>query len=89
MTQADLDETILALCMDAGPPRTICPTDVAKAYAAARDEDALAWRSHLGEVRRRAVTLAEQGRIVIYRKGKPIDPAETRGVIRLGLPRHD
>ena len=84
-----LDETILALCLDAGPSKTICPTDAAKAHAAARGEDALAWRSHLTEVRRRAVALAHAGQIVIYRKGKPADPDNFRGVIRLGLPRHD
>jgi hypothetical protein len=89
MSHPTLDSTILDLCMDAGPSRTICPTDAARAFSAARGDDALAWRSHLTEVRRRAVALAQDGRIVIYRKGKPIDPAETRGVIRLGLPRHD
>jgi hypothetical protein len=26
---------------------------------------------------------------VIYRKGKPVDPNDFRGVYRLGLPRHD
>jgi len=26
---------------------------------------------------------------VIYRKGKPADPNDFRGVYRLGLPRHD
>jgi hypothetical protein len=35
------------------------------------------------------VALAKQGRIVIYRKGRPADPDEFRGVYRLGLPRHD
>lgn len=89
MTHSSLDETILALCHDAGPAKTICPTDAAKAHAAARGEEALAWRSHLTEVRRRAIALAHEGRLVIYRKGKPIEPDETRGVIRLGLPRHD
>lgn len=84
-----IDTTILTLCADAGPSKTICPTDAAKAHAAARGEDALAWRTHLSEVRRRAVALAHSGQIVIYRKGKPADPDNFRGVIRLGLPRHD
>jgi hypothetical protein len=26
---------------------------------------------------------------VIYRKGKPVDPLDFRGVYRLGLPRQD
>jgi hypothetical protein len=66
--------------------RTICPTDAAKAFAAARGEDDLAWRSHLQEVRRTAVKLAIHGKLVIYRKGKIADPNEFRGVYRLGLP---
>jgi hypothetical protein len=93
MTDADspktLAATVLTLCVDASPNRTICPTDAAKAYAQARDEGPLGWRSHLQEVRRVAVQLANEGRIVIYRKGKPVDPNEFRGVYRLGAPHDD
>jgi len=35
------------------------------------------------------VDLAQAGRLVIYRKGKPVDPLDFKGVYRLGLPRHD
>ncbi len=83
-----LGDTMLALCAEAGPTRTICPTDAAKAFAKARGEDSLGWRNHLQEVRRTAVRLADEGRLVIYRKGKPVDPHEFRGVYRLG-PRRD
>ena len=68
------------------PRRTISPTDAAKAFAEARGEDELGWRSHLGEVRRAAVRLALEGRLVIYRKGKIVDPTDFRGVYRLGAP---
>ena len=37
-------------------------------------------------VRRVAQNLAREGRIAIYRKGKPVDPDNFKGVIRLGLP---
>jgi hypothetical protein len=40
-------------------------------------------------VRRTAVVLAKQGRLVIYRKGRPADPDDFRGVYRLGLPRSE
>ncbi len=80
---------IFALCVAAGAGDTINPTDAAQACAAARGEDALAWRAYLPQVRRAAVRLAEAGRIVIYRKGKPVDPRDFRGVYRLGLPRFD
>jgi len=35
-------------------------------------------------VRRAAVKLALGGRLIIYRKGKPVDPNDFRGVYRLG-----
>jgi hypothetical protein len=85
----NLEETILELCGALGAHKTICPTDAAKALAARRGEGELGWRSHLAEVRRVAVRLAEAGRLVIYRKGKPVDPRDFRGVYRLGLPRVD
>jgi hypothetical protein len=47
------------------------------------------WPDLLIPIRRAAVDLALAGRLVIYRKGKPVDPADFKGVYRLGLPRHD
>ncbi len=84
-----LEGVILKLCAEARPGRTICPTDAAQAFAAARNEGELGWRSHLQAVRGSAVRLAEAGRIVIYRKGKPVDPHDFRGVYRLGAPRSE
>ncbi|MCH2458586.1 MAG: DUF3253 domain-containing protein [Henriciella sp.] len=40
----------------------------------------------MGEIRVRAVKLADAGQIAIYRKGKPVDPHDFKGVYRLGLP---
>lgn len=87
--QPALPDVIVTLCAEAGPGKTICPTDAAKAYAHERGEDELAWREWLTKVRRSAVDLAREGRIVIYRKGKPVDPNDFRGVYRLGLPRSE
>ncbi len=81
-----LEKVIASLCSETPQGRTICPTDAAKAYAAAQGENELAWRSHLSEVRRAAVSLAVAGRLVIYRKGKMVDPYDFRGVYRLGAP---
>ncbi|MBY0364025.1 MAG: DUF3253 domain-containing protein, partial [Phreatobacter sp.] len=39
--------------------------------------------------RRAAVGLAREGRLVILRKGKPVDPNDFRGVYRLTVPRQD
>lgn len=84
-----LEAVILKMCADAKSGGTISPTDAATAYASARGEDDLAWRSHLQSVRKVAVELADAGRLVIYRKGKPADPHDFRGVYRLGAPRID
>ncbi len=37
-------------------------------------------------IRRVAVRLMKEGRIVITRKGRPVDPDDFRGVYRLKLP---
>jgi hypothetical protein len=80
-----LDALIANLCAGAATGRTISPADVAKAFASARGEDD--WRAYLHEVRRAAVRLALAGKVVIHRKGKPVDPTDFRGVYRLGAPR--
>ena len=84
-----LAETIVDLCVKAGEGKSICPMEAAKSYAAARNEGELGWRNHLSDVRRTAKKLANEGALVILRKGKPADPSEVRGVIRLTLPSHD
>jgi hypothetical protein len=84
-----LEDVILRVCGDAGPGKSVDPTAVAKAFAEGRGEDDLAWRKWLSHVRTAAIGLARQGRLVIYRKGKPADPEDFRGVWRLGLPRGD
>ncbi len=56
------------------------------AHAIQHDGD---WHGLLMPIRRAAVALAQSGRLIIYRKGKPADPDDFRGVYWLGLPRHD
>ena len=79
MTQeADIAATILRLVEARGPEKSICPSEVARALDPA-------WQRLMTPVRNAAIGLALAGRIEILRKGKPIDPAEVRGVIRLRL----
>ncbi len=80
--EAAADAAILSLAAACGPERTISPMDVAQALLPAPAE----WQRALPVVRRAAVRLALDGRLMIYRKGKPVDPADFRGVYRLGLP---
>jgi hypothetical protein len=74
-----IEAAILALAGARGTASSVSPEDVAKSLAPE------AWRPLLGAVRRGAAGLAAAGRIDILRKGKPIDPAELRGVIRLRI----
>ncbi|MFK8251063.1 DUF3253 domain-containing protein [Ancylobacter terrae] len=90
-TAADLpsDDAVAAMILDlaarrqreAGAGKSIDPSEPARALAGETQ-----WQRLLPIVRRAAVTLAREGRLVIYRKGKPVDPDDFRGVYRLGLP---
>ena len=75
------EDAILALLAGRPPGKTVSPEDIARELAGGAD-----WHTQLGTVRRAAVSLALDGRLVIYRKGKPVDPNDFKGVYRLGLP---
>ena len=78
-----LPEALLAVLATRGDA-TLSAPEIAQAIAGDND-----WHALLTPIRRAAVDLAQAGRLVIYRKGKPVDPADFRGVYRLGLPRQD
>jgi hypothetical protein len=78
-----LEDSILDILMRAGSG-TLSAPEIAHAIAPEGD-----WHALLMPIRRTAVALAQAGRLVIYRKGKPADPGDFRGVYRLGLPRQD
>lgn len=75
------EEAILALAAARGADKSICPSEAARAL------DAEGWRRLMPAVRAAAVDLAKAGRIVILRKGKPVDPEAFKGVYRLALAR--
>jgi hypothetical protein len=83
---ARLEETILALVAERGDGKTICPSEAARAIGGSHPDG---WGPLMIPVRRAAVRLAHAGRIVIYRKGKQVDPDDFKGVYRLGMPRSD
>jgi Protein of unknown function (DUF3253) len=84
MPAETVEEAILRLLDAVGSGRTISPTDVARALHAGPE-----WNLKMPQVRRAAIALALAGRIVIYRKGRPVDPNDFKGVYRLGLPRQE
>jgi hypothetical protein len=73
---------ILAMARERGPGRTIGPTDVARALAGDHPDQ---WAPLMQPIRRAAVRLAKEGRVVILRKGRPADPDDFKGVYRLAL----
>jgi len=77
---AEIEATILRLLAEIDG-KTISPTDVARAL-----QSGPTWNALMPRVRRAAVKLAVAGRLVITRKGKPVNPNDFKGVYRLGLP---
>jgi hypothetical protein len=77
-----MDDLILRLATERGQGKTICPSEAARAAAAPGEE----WRRLMPLVRRTAVDLARQGRLLILRKGKPVDPETFKGIYRLTIP---
>jgi hypothetical protein len=78
-----LDEALLSVLSQA-ERKTLSAPEIAHAIAGSAD-----WHALLSPIRKAAVALAQAGRLVIYRHGKPVDPTDFRGVYRLGLPRQD
>lgn len=77
-----IEATILALAAERGPGKTISPTEVATALGGAHGDG---WGPLMQPVRRVAVRLMKAGRVVILRKGEPVDPDDFRGVYRIAL----
>lgn len=77
-----LDERILAI-LGRDPAKSLSAPEIAHLIEPEGD-----WHAHLTPIRHTAVKLMLAGRLVIYRKGKPVeDPEDFRGVYRLGLPK--
>ncbi|PZP44031.1 MAG: DUF3253 domain-containing protein [Azospirillum brasilense] len=72
-------ESIRRLATRRGAEKSICPSEVA------RELGGESWRGLMRPVRDTAMELARQGEIEVLRKGKPVEPGEVRGVIRLRI----
>lgn len=81
-----IEETMIGLARERGVEKSFCPSEVARALGGSHPDG---WGPLMTPVRKVAVRLALEGRIVITRKGKPVDPAEFKGVYRLSLPRSE
>jgi uncharacterized protein DUF3253 len=81
-----IEAMLLRLVAERGPGKSIDPTEAARALGGGHPDQ---WGPLMQPIRRAAVALAEQGRLVILRKGKPVDPRDFKGVYRLSAPRSD
>lgn len=85
-TPEELEAALLALLEERGPGRTISPADVAQVLGGNQPDG---WSPLMQPVRKVAVRLMKEGRIVILRKGRPVDPDDFRGTYRLALPERE
>lgn len=78
-----IESAILDLLTQREAGLTISPMDVARRPGGDHPDG---WGPLMQPVRRVAVKLMKEGRLIITRKGRPVDPDEFRGVYRLILP---
>ena len=80
---AEIEAAILDLLTRQEPGRTLSPMDVARALGGDHPDG---WGPLMQPLRRAAVKLMKEGRLVITRKGRPVDPDDFRRVYRLVPP---
>ena len=83
---AIIETRMLELVAERGPGKTICPSEVARSLGGDHPDG---WGPLMQPVRRAAVKLAVEGRMLILRKGQQVDPQDFRGIYRLAALRID
>ena len=64
-----IEATLLRLVAERGPGKAVDPAEAARALSGGHPDQ---WGPLMQPIRKVAVALAEQGRLVIVRKGKPL-----------------
>ena len=83
----EIEVALLALVAARGATKTVCPSEVARALGGSHPDG---WAPLMQPVRRTAVRLMKEGRVLILRRGRAVDPDDFRGVYhRLALPMTD
>jgi hypothetical protein len=80
---AAIETTLLRLLAERGAGKALDPAEAARALGGPHPDG---WGPLMQPIRQVAVRLAAEGRLVILRKGKPVDPAAFKGIYRLALP---
>lgn len=75
-----MERAILELLERRGPSASICPSDAARAVYTGDDDG---WRALMEPARRAARRLFTSGEVEITQGGRPVDPADARGPIRI------
>ncbi|MGW7063182.1 DUF3253 domain-containing protein [Streptomyces sp. NPDC054904] len=83
-TDRRLERAILELLERRGPTASICPSDAARAVYEGDDDG---WRALMEPARRAAGRLVAAGDVEITQGGRPVDPTEARGPIRIRIRR--
>jgi hypothetical protein len=79
----ELEEAMLAFISERGPGAMIDPAEIARALGGPQPDG---WGPLMQPIRQVAVRLMKAGKIVILRKGRPVDPDDFRGLYRIGVP---
>ncbi len=82
-------EKILELLAASAPHSSLSPQEVAQAVAESRrrpNDPPDLWRRYLPAVKQQALFLARAGKLIVMRKGKPVDARSAKGVIRYKRP---
>jgi hypothetical protein len=77
--QTIISQSILAMATERGADKTICPSEVARALFDTH------WRKHMDEVRQAAIVLQQNGKVLITKKGIPVDVDHLKGPIRIKI----
>jgi len=77
MKQEAIIESILSAAEARGSEKTFCPSEIA------RELFPKDWRAHMQEVINVAISLQNQGKVLITQKGKAIDLNDIKGPIRI------
>lgn len=80
---AALEAALLAAVEAAGPSVGVQPDAVARGLGGPHPDG---WGPLMQPLRHAAVRLARQGRLVLLRKGRPVEPDELKGLYRVALP---
>jgi hypothetical protein len=75
-------DVLLLMAAESPFGKPIGPDAVARAIAG---KDEKVWRRLMKPIKDEAIRLAKDGKVILVRKGKPVDPDRVRGLYRIRL----